>query len=327
MPGPRSSLLFATILLLSLALSTWWTIFLVAASGELAAASERLGAGDVAGAARALGATDAADLGELAARRQVMFLSEGAFFVLVMAGLGWLYVASLRREASARSAQDRFLAGATHELKTPLATIQLLLESLRDDRVPAAKRANWIDAGLQEAERLGRGLDNVLTAAGLRTAPRGAHKQAGDLVADVRTAIDAVQRRALAGEVAIELAAPEQLPATRDEAALQLALRNLLDNAIKFSPPGGRVRVEVGAAAGAATIAVHDDGRGLEPSELPRVFEPFWRGGDAATGGTGLGLHLVRQLVDAHGGDVRATSAGRGRGSSFVVTLPLGGGT
>lgn len=324
-PRPRSSLLFASILALSFALSLWWTIFLVVTSGELADAGRRLAAGDVDGAAKALGATDAASLVELAARRRLMFASEGAFFAVVTAGLGWLYVASLRREARARSAQDRFLAGATHELKTPLATIVLLLESLRDDRVAKEKRQQYLATGLQEAERLERGLDNVLTAAGLRTTARVARTQPGDLVADLHRAVAAVRGRALASDVAIDVVAPEQLLTQRDEAGLQLVFRNLLDNAIKYSPASGRVRVALTTDGAQARLEVRDDGRGMDDDERTHAFEPFWRGSDTAAGGTGLGLHLVQQLVQAHGGSVHAHSDGRGRGSSFVVQLPLRG--
>jgi len=318
----RSTLLFALILLLSSALVVWWTAFQLGASAELAAAAQALAAGDVAGAAKALGAEDGRSLADLAASRRTMFASEGVFLLLVLGGLGWLWVASVRREHDARSAQDRFLAGATHELKTPLATMVLLLESLRDDRVPTEKRASWLANGLREAARLERGLDNVLTAAGLRTT-RGLPKpQPGDLAADVGTAIDAMRERGAAGDIVIATDCPPSLPAHRDATAVQIVVRNLLDNAIKYTPAGGTVRVRLRADGGDAVLEVADDGRGLDAEELARAFEPFWRGSDAATGGTGLGLHLVRELVAAHGGSVAAASAGRDRGCTFTVRLP-----
>ena len=324
MPRSRSTLLFASILALSFALVAWWTYALVTSGGELTAAGERLAAGDADGAARSLGADGVADLAAEGDRRRRMFASEGAFFAVVMAGLGWLYLTALRREAAAQRTQDRFLAAATHELKTPLATIVLLLDSLRDGRVDADKRSRYLSAGLQEAERLGRGLDNVLTAAGLRATRRAPALTAGDLVADVRRAVDALRGRAEAGEVAVRVDAPATLPARRDEAALQLALRNLLDNAVKFSPPGSTVRVAVARDGGDATVVVRDAGRGLDDEERAHLFEPFWRGSDVATGGAGLGLHLVRELVAAHGGTVAAHSDGRDRGACFTVRLPLG---
>lgn len=319
----KSSILFLLILGLALALVVWWTLFQIQASGELAAAGRHLIAGDIAGAAVELGAVDAADLEHVARSRRTMFASEGLFFGLVLLASGWLYIASVRREASLRAAQDRFLTAATHELKTPLATIVLLLESLRDGRLPENKRHHYLQNGLSEAERLERGLTNVLTAAGLRTAPRAAQRLAGDLVHDVREAMAAVAARAQAADVALESELPPALPIARDPAAIQLVLRNVLDNAVKFSGAGSVVRVALAAESGQACIRIRDGGRGMDGDELANAFRPFWRGSDTVSGGTGLGLHLVRELVVAHGGSVTAHSAGRGKGSEFTIRLPL----
>lgn len=320
-----STLLTAFLLLANLALVGWWTWFQVARADELEAAGHRLVQGDADGAARALGAPDADSLVDLAQSHRRMFLSEGLAFTAVLVAAGLAVLVLLRRESRLRADHDRFLAGATHELKTPLATIVLLLESLRDDRVAKEKRQQYLATGLQEAERLERGLDNVLTAAGLRTTARVARTQPGDLVADLHRAVAAVRGRALASDVAIDVVAPEQLLTQRDEAGLQLVFRNLLDNAIKYSPASGRVRVALTTDGAQARLEVRDDGRGMDDDERTHAFEPFWRGSDTAAGGTGLGLHLVQQLVQAHGGSVHAHSDGRGRGSSFVVQLPLRG--
>ncbi len=321
---PPSSILFLLILGLSLALVTWWTIFQVHASSELEAAGQALIAADIEGAAHALGARDAADLAAVARARRWMFASEGLVFGLTLLAAGWLYGASLRREAKLRTVQDRFLAAATHELKTPLATIVLLLESLRDGRLPDDKRTRYLATGLLEAERLERGLDNVLTAAGLRTTARAARPQAGDLVADVHLAVQAMQPRALATQVDLQTQLPPSLPLRRDAAAIQMVLRNLLDNAVKYSPAGSVVQIAVERQQDEARIRVCDNGRGMDADELTHAFTPFWRGSDKATGGSGLGLHLVRELVLAHGGAVSVHSDGRGRGCEVAVRLPLG---
>lgn len=318
-----SNLLFALVLCLSFALLAWWAKFLLSSSSELAAASAQLVQRDVNGAAQVLGAEDAASLAELGRRRQQMFAGEAIFFAVVLSICGGLYFASKRREASLRASQDRFLAAATHELKTPLATISLLLESLREDRVPAQKRKRYLTNGLLEAERLERGLQNVLQAAGLRSARSHAVKTRGDLAEDVREAVDAMQARADAADIALTVEAADGIETLRDGPALQLVLRNLLDNSIKFSPAGTTVRVGVEAQAGVAQLRVRDEGRGLDAQEQERAFHPFWRGDDEASGGTGLGLHLVHELVEAHGGEVQAVSRGRGQGSTFVVRLPL----
>ncbi|MEC8252708.1 MAG: HAMP domain-containing sensor histidine kinase [Planctomycetota bacterium] len=321
-----SSLLFTFVLCLSFALLAWWATFLLFASADLTAAGEQLLQGDVDAAARALGAPDANSLAEVGERRKWMFASEAVFFAIVLAVCGALFLASVRREAALRANQDRFLAAATHELKTPLATISLLLESLHGDRVPAEKRQRYLTNGLLEAERLERGLHNVLKAAGLRSAGATTVKTDGDLAADVRTAVEAMQARALAAEVRLEVEAPDAMPAPRDAAAIQLVARNLLENAIKFSPAHTTVRVQLERVGDNARMRVEDAGRGLDDEERRRAFEPFWRGDDRSSGGTGLGLHLVQEMVAAHGGAVRADSPGRDQGSTFVVDIPLEGG-
>jgi signal transduction histidine kinase len=321
-PRSPSSLLFCLTLGLSFALLVWWSLFQALAASELEAAGEALARGDAAAAARALGAPDVDALTELAARRRRMFASEGIFFAVVLLALGAFYLASVQRERLLRRNQDRFLAAATHELKTPLATIVLLLESLRDDRIPEGKRSRYLTNGLLEAERLERGLHNVLTAAGLRTAGTRLRKNVGDLAGDVRAAAAALEARALAAGITLEVEATRALPVARDADALQIVLRNLLDNAIKYSPEGRRVRIATTRSDHEATVTVEDEGRGFDATELQHAFEPFWRGSDVATGGAGLGLHLVHELVRAHGGSVAVESQGRDRGSRFVVHLP-----
>jgi two-component system phosphate regulon sensor histidine kinase PhoR len=321
-PRSPSSILFALILLLTLSLVVWWTSFQVSASRELEAAGARLAAGDIDGASKALGAADAADLTALAHRRVTMFASEGIFFAVVLLGLGLLYIASVRREASLRASQDRFLAAATHELKTPLATLVLLLESLKGDRLPAEKRDRYLATGLLEAERLERGLDNVLIAAGLQTA-RNARPTRGDLAADVRAAIEAMRPRAQAANIALDAQIPAQLPTVRDGAALQLVLRNLLDNAVKYSPEGSSVTVAWRPDARSAEIAVSDTGVGIPPEDLPRVFDRFYRADPSRAGASaGLGLSICKWIAEAHGGTISAESTA-GAGSVFAVRLPI----
>ncbi|MBL8733275.1 MAG: HAMP domain-containing histidine kinase [Planctomycetes bacterium] len=322
MPKPQSSILFQLILGLSFALVVWWTWFQVNAAEELILAGQELVRGNAAAAAAAFGAERVEDLVRLGERHRIMFASEGAFFAVVLLLLGWLYGSSVRRESALLLSRDRFLAGATHELKTPLATIVLLLESLRDDRVPHEKRRRYLDNGLIEAERLERGLSNVLTAAGLRATRAAPRPVAGDLAEDVRTAAAAMRERAAAAGITLRLEAPEQLPFVRDPVGMQMVLRNLLDNAIKYSPADSAVDLVLAADGDGVRIDVRDRGRGLDADEQRHVFEPFWRGSENVSGGTGLGLHLVAELVKAHAGSVVATSAGRDRGACFTVRLP-----
>lgn len=323
MPSRLTSTLFALIFALSLALLVWWAVFALDATFGMEHAAQRLAVGDGEGAAQALGAASIADLERLARSRRWMFGSEGVFFALVLLTAGWLYMVAVRREREARLAQDRFLAAATHELKTPLATLVLLLDSLRAGRVPEHKVERYLANGLRETERLRLGLDNVLTAAGLRAAHHAGQRLPGDLVADLRLAIAALDGHATAAEVTVTADLQDALPSLRDPVALQLVLRNLLDNAIKYSPAGGTVTVTARRDGDHAEVAIADRGRGMDQDELANAFLPFWRGSDTASGGTGLGLHLVKELLREHGGQVTARSEGRGRGATLTVRLPL----
>ncbi|MCR9244841.1 MAG: HAMP domain-containing histidine kinase [bacterium] len=317
-----SSILFGLTFGLSLAFVIWWTIFGAMASGELEVAAERLAAGDATGAAAAFGVQTVAGISEVAHARYWMFVSEGLVFAIALIVTAWLFAGSIRRENDLRATQDRFLAGATHELKTPLATISLLLESLRDDRLAPEKRKHYLEMGLLEADRLEHGLTNVLVAAGLRTTPDAERRIPGDLATDIHTALDRVAQRASAADITIESAITDSVEAVRDPEAVQLIVHNLLENAIKYSPRGSTIEARLDADSDEARITVSDRGRGLDDAELTHAFEPFWRGSDIASGGSGLGLHLVRQLTEAHGGTVDAISPGRDQGARFVVRLP-----
>lgn len=313
----------ACLLAANLALLGWWTWFQVDQARDLQRAGELLAVGDADGAARALGASDARQLSALAASRRRMFLSEGMAFLAVLGLAGGAVLLLQRRESRLRADHDRFLAGATHELKTPLATIQLLLESLRDGRLPDEKRSRYLESGLLEAQRLENGLTNLLCAAGLRSAlPRRSARIDGDLAEDVRRAVARLQPRAEAAGIRIDLAALEPVGAARDPEALQLALHNLLDNAIKYSPRGSAVTVRLQGDGHKARITVTDRGMGMDHEALQNAFVPFWRGRDSGTGGTGLGLYLARELVQAHGGAVTASSDGPGRGVEIQLLLP-----
>jgi two-component system CheB/CheR fusion protein len=148
-----------------------------------------------------------------------------------------------------------------------------------------------------------------------------------DLSEVVRRALESLTLAGRAERHRIERTlADEPVFVSGDATRLDQVVRNLLDNAVKYSPAGTTIRVSVEAEAGAAVLRVADQGIGMSGETLPRLFEPFAQADgalDRAAGGLGLGLPLVRAIVEAHGGHVSASSAGRGRGSEFVVRLPL----
>jgi len=322
-----SILPFALVALFALGQVAWWTTVLTRDAGRLETAAHHLAAGDASGAVIALGAEDAAGLREVAASRRTMFLAEGiAFLVATMIGAG-LFWAAVRRERRTAQDHDRFLAAATHELKTPLATLRLGLQSLENQGAPPAddrgRERKYLRDMLGELARLEGGVTNILTAAGLRATPRAVRLVPGDLAQDVRAAVREVQPRAVAAGVKLIDDDVQSCEGTRDPEALRIITHNLLDNAVKHSSPDTEVSVRLTREAGQAVMTVRDAGAGFAADRTEHLFEPFRQGDDHPRGGIGLGLHLVRELTRAHGGSVTAHSEGVGRGAEFTVRLPV----
>ncbi len=217
-----------------------------------------------------------------------------------------------------------FVANVTHELRTPIAAVRAAAETLEggalDDR-PAAE--DFVRRIIEEAERLDGLVGELLELGRLesrRTLPRRDPFDPAALLAEVaRRARPLAERAGL--EIAVEASA--DLPtAWGDRERLQRALMNLVHNAVKFTPSGGRVMLAASAEDGRLLLSVSDTGIGIPPERLPRVFERFYKGDRTRGGGAGLGLAIVKHTARAHGGDVRVSSA-PGSGSTFTIVLPL----
>jgi len=218
----------------------------------------------------------------------------------------------------------RFSADAAHELRTPLTALKGEMEvALRAARSPEEYR-RVLHSGLEEVEHLIRLVEDLLffsrSAAALGPPP--ARVELEPLVLE---ALEAGARRAQGAGVTIRADALEPAAVLGDAGALRRALGNLVDNAVKYTPAGGKVELSLVAGEGQARIVVRDTGIGIDPGDAARIFNPFVRL-DAArsrdAGGAGLGLALVRAIVDAHGG-VIAVDSRPGAGSRFTIRLPL----
>lgn len=234
--------------------------------------------------------------------------------------------AHLYAEAQKASlAKDEFLAILSHELSTPLTIILGWSGIIGRSDVTKEELVLGIEAIRASAFAQAQLIEDVLDVSRVTTGKLGLTVQRVEieqLVADSLTAV-----RVAAAAKRIELVAPDRTTGAvlGDPNRLRQVIWNLLTNAIKFTPPEGRVAIELQNAPGAVRLTVTDSGRGIEPEFLGHVFEPF-RQEDASTtrshGGLGLGLAIVRYLVEAHGGTVAAFSEGLGRGARFVVELP-----
>lgn len=226
--------------------------------------------------------------------------------------------------------KDEFISVLGHELRNPLAAMQSGVDLLDTDS-PAEKRITWTRELLQRQLRhLKRLIDELLDVSRIKTGRVQLQREVLDLKEVLSHSLDAT--RALVDEQGHSLVVEEPaepLHVDGDSMRLTQVFCNLLSNSAKFTEPGGTIRLtmEKGVSApGSAIVRVKDDGAGIEPDMLENVFELFTQaniGGARNQSGLGIGLALVRSLVELHGGTVRATSDGLGRGSEFIVTLPL----
>ena len=260
--------------------------------------------------------------------RQVALLILGIiFFVVIIVGLV-LNTTFLIREIRRNEQHDAFINSVTHELKTPIASIRLYLETLKAREVDEARREEFYDIMLADSDRLLQTVEQVLQAGQEAGHRRGrGERSLIDLGEMARECLELTRVRYKLGEEALRYAAPAAgARVAGDPDELRAAVTNLLDNAVKYSGSEVRVTVEVDAPdPQRVRLRVADRGIGIPQTQLKRIFRRFYRGqGDlmARIKGTGLGLFIVRSVVERHGGRVFAESAGPGQGSTFTIHLP-----
>lgn len=252
---------------------------------------------------------------------QWVAITLGSLFAIVMfVGLLLLCI-WLVREIRSNQRQQAFIDAVTHELKTPIASLQLYLDTLLRHDPPPERRRAFLARMQEDVERLERTVMHVLVAARSEEKVRLRPGDPVDLTAIVRDVADDVRRAHGLPEEAIAIARKRPLTALGDAGELAVVFRNLLVNAVKYSDGPAEVRVALQESSdGRVSVEIADRGIGIAPRELRRIFKRFYRvGRDAA--GLGLGLFIVNSLVRRNGGRVKARSEGIGRGSRFTVTL------
>jgi len=233
-----------------------------------------------------------------------------------------------RSEAQAASqAKDDFLAVLSHELRTPLQAMlgwAHMLTSGKLDDATVRRAAETIERNTRLQTQL---IDDLLDVSGIVAGKLQLDERAVDLLPVIDAAIEAVRPMATAKGLHVETELdPSAGPVWGDPGRLQQVVWNLASNAVKFTPPAGRVEIRVARLAQQARLTVSDTGRGIEPELLPHIFDRFRQaesGSRRRHGGLGLGLAIARQLVEMHHGTIEAASEGEGRGATFTVTLPI----
>jgi PAS domain S-box-containing protein len=225
-------------------------------------------------------------------------------------------------------AKDEFLATLSHELRTPLTPIIGWTHMIRSGRLGTQEVGQGLDVIEKNAQTLSRLINDLLDMSSILSGKMRIERAPVALDAVVREAIETVRPRADARRVTLEINTTDERARARvngDRTRLKQVFWNLLDNAVKFSPDGGRVRVRLEVEGGEARVIVEDEGAGVAREFMPHVFERF-RQADMGTtrqhGGLGIGLALVKSFVEAHGGRVEVESAGEGRGTRFTVSFP-----
>jgi signal transduction histidine kinase len=231
----------------------------------------------------------------------------------------------VRRERELVRARRDFVASVSHELRTPLAQIRMFSETLllrREDN--EEERLKWLGIIGREARRLGDLVENILLFSHIDAARVRLEPERTDLGELVEEVVEAYVPIAEARRMRIVADAPSRIFAVVDPRALRQVVVNLIDNALKYGPAGQTVTVEVDRNDGEALLTVADQGPGIPPRDRSRLWRPFVRlgNGGSTAGGSGIGLSVVRSLVEQHGGTVAVGDA-EGAGARFTVTLPV----
>ncbi|MFL5347450.1 MAG: PAS domain-containing protein [Hyalangium sp.] len=258
------------------------------------------------------------------------FTSEDEAILLQLARLAAVAIENARLIAesqAANRAKDEFLAVMSHELRTPLTAVLGWTQMLRTRRDDVSVREKGLEVIERNARSLAQLIEDVLDVSRILTGKLTLHRKAVELAGVVQAAVEVVRPRAEQKGVtlAVELAAGVG-QVTGDPGRLQQVFWNLLVNAVKFTPAGGRVEVRVERGDSEWRVRVTDTGQGIRAEALPHLFERFWQADGSSTrehGGLGLGLAIVRHLVELHAGAVEAASAGLGHGATFTVRLPV----
>lgn len=248
------------------------------------------------------------------------------FFTLIITGLV-LNTTFLIREIRKNEQQDAFLNAMTHELKTPIASIKLYLETLRAREVEEVKRDEFYDIMLSDSERLLTTVEQVLQASKIKEKARQLNLSKIDIVSFLKECANLIRSRYnLKKDAIIVSEITKDVFVSGDRSELQTVFSNLLDNAVKYSKDNIDISVRIRTRQKPLVeIRIKDKGLGISSSELKTIFRRFYRAQNSktqSTKGTGLGLYIVRSVVEKHGGKVFAKSKGEGKGSVFIVQLP-----
>lgn len=259
--------------------------------------------------------------------RQAVLLVLGIiFFAVIITGLV-LNTIFLLREIRRNEQTDAVLNAVTHELKTPIASIKLYLETLKSRDVDEGKRNEFYDVMLADSDRLLSTVEQVLQAGRIREKGRQMNIEAVDVTDLISECARIVITRSKLSDDLIKISSAGHITVSGDRAELQSVFTNLFENALKYSGENRpKISVKIKSAmVSRVDIYIKDNGIGIAPEDVKRIFKRFYRvQGESGTKtkGTGLGLFIAKSIVEKHGGRISVESKGLGKGSTFIVRLP-----
>lgn len=253
-----------------------------------------------------------------------MVIGEGSVFLLLL-GLGIFTIyRTIRHEIGLARMQKNFLLSVTHELKTPVAAGKLFLQTLLKHNFEKEKQTELLQKSILENERLSALIDKVLMATTLDSSALPVYREHQELSGFCNAVVKNISE-SLGRDHNWQINIPTGISFLFDREAMQSILQNLLENAIKYSPKGSLISLELSQHANRITLAVSDNGPGIAKEDLPYIFEKFYRSGNEdtrSTKGTGLGLFIVKHLVSLHNGSIHYES-NPGSGSKFIIDFNL----
>jgi signal transduction histidine kinase len=316
--SPKTALiLFGIMLVFLVAQAIWWVTFMAILVDEKVELAEQMGASEEV----------LERIHEEEVSRQIMIGLEGiVFFIVLLAGL-WLIYRSFLRLGELKRHQENFLMAVTHELKTPLASIQLYLDTLESDKISVEKKQAVIPKIRQDAERLQRLIEKALEAGRFQRDRYSIRRERFNLSEFLEERLAAWRRTQAAVKASISDHIEAGLVIQGDRSALKRAIDAVIENALKYNRHSEPcVELSAQQQGKRIVIEIRDNGLGIPKADLNRVFDRFYRVGDELTRGaegSGLGLYLCREIIRAHGGSISAVSEGKGQGSSFRIELPM----
>lgn len=262
-------------------------------------------------------------------RRQVMVGLEGVVFLVLICLGAWLIYRSLIKTRELTFHQQNFLMAVTHELKTPLASIKIYLDSLQSPKISNERKMAIIPKMGADLSRLEKLVENILDAGRFERSGYRLNRTNFNLSQMVTEALDMTSKVATHKPVTIERSIEAGIEIYGDRTALRRAISAVLENSLTYNDAGAvRIEARLTREGRRITLQVSDNGVGLEAGELKAVFNRFYRVGQELQRqhpGTGLGLYLCREIIRAHGGEITAKSAGPGKGTTFTIMMKANG--